>query len=179
MEIRNPKYRQDFFDGVIEGEGVQSYKKLYKDIAFEYESKDETLTEDTEMYQVYSFDEGGKNTLLWGLTIIHPITVNGECNLTRGHFHCDRTEPEIYFGLGGLGLLLYMDESGECFAEEVSKGSIHYIHGEYAHRLINTGGVDFKIGACWRAAAGHDYEAIVNNHFPKRVYRLDGKIVVK
>lgn len=179
MDIRKPKYIQDFFDGVIAGEGVQSYKKLYKDIAFAYENKDETLASDTEMYEVYSFDEGGENTLLWGLTILHPITVKGECNLTRGHFHCDRTEPEIYFGLGGEGLLLYMDENGECFAEEVFKGSIHYIHGKYAHRLINTGNVDFKIGACWRTAAGHDYDAIEKKPFLKRVYRQAGEIIIK
>jgi glucose-6-phosphate isomerase, archaeal len=91
----------------------------------------------------------------------------------------DRTEPEIYFGLGGNGLLIYMDEKGECFAEKVCKGSIHYIHGEYAHRLINTGDIDFKVGAAWRKAAGHDYEAIENKNFPCRVYKIEGKIIVK
>lgn len=179
MEIRKPKYIQDFFYGVIEGENVKSYKKFYKDIAFAYESKDENLSDDTEMYEVYSFDEGGENTLLWGLTIMHPITVKGECNLTRGHFHCDRAEPEIYFGLGGQGLLLYMDENGECFGEEVFKGSIHYICGKYAHRLINTGEIDFKVGACWRTVAGHDYDSIEKKPFPRRVYKVDGKIIVK
>ncbi|MGG7078227.1 glucose-6-phosphate isomerase family protein [Clostridium sardiniense] len=179
MEIREPKYSHDFFNGVITGNGVQAYKKLYKDISFAYESKDEDLDENTEMYEVYHFDEGGENTLLWGLTIVHPITVNGECNLTRGHFHKDRTEPEIYFGLGGEGLLMYMDEAGNSFCEKVYKGSIHYIHGNYAHRLINTGDIDFKIGACWRSVAGHDYKAIENNPFPKKVYKIENKITFK
>ena len=179
MEIREPKYLHDFFNGVITGNGVQSYKKLYKDISFAYESKDENLDENTEMYEVYHFDEGGENTLLWGLTILHPITVNGECNLTRGHFHKDRTEPEIYFGLGGEGLLMYMDEEGNSFCEKVYKGSIHYIHGNYAHRLINTGNRDFKVGACWRSAAGHDYKSIEDKSFPKKVYKVENKIVFK
>ncbi|GAA0731619.1 glucose-6-phosphate isomerase family protein [Clostridium oceanicum] len=179
MKIIEAKYNQDFFNGVIEGENVKSYRKLYKDIAFAYNSKDENLSDDTEMYRVYSFDEGGDNTILWGLTILHPVTVSGECNLTRGHFHQDRTEPEIYFGLGGEGLLLYMDSKGECFAQKVAKGSVHYIHGEYAHRLVNTGNEDLKVGAAWRKAAGHDYEAIEKNNFPYRIYKIDGNIVIK
>lgn len=179
MEIRKPKYTQDFFNGIIEGGGVQSYKKLYKDISFAYENKDENLSDNTVMYEVYSFDEGGENTLLWGLTILHPVTVAGECNLTRGHFHCDRTEPEIYFGLGGQGLLIYMDENGKCFGEEVFKGSIHYIHGDYAHRLINIGDIDLRVGACWRLAAGHNYADIEKKPFPMRVYKIQGKVIIK
>ncbi|MDZ7542503.1 glucose-6-phosphate isomerase, partial [Clostridium perfringens] len=41
MEIRRPKYIHDFYNGIIEGEGVQSYGKVYKDIAFAYENNDE------------------------------------------------------------------------------------------------------------------------------------------
>lgn len=179
MEIRKSKYIHDFYNGIIEGDGVQSYGKVYKDIAFAYENKDEKISCDTEMYKVYHFDEGGENALLWGLTLLHPILVNGECNFTRGHFHSDRTEPEIYFGLGGDGLLLYMDDNNECFAEEVFKGSVHYINGKYAHRLINTGDVDLKVGACWRKVAGHDYVSTDKNIFPKRIYKIDGEIKIK
>lgn len=179
MKIKEAKYNQDFFNGVINGENIESYKKLYKDISFAYDSEDETLDDNTEMYKVYSFDEGGENTILWGLTILHPITVAGECNLTRGHFHMDRSEPEIYFGLSGNGLLMYMDDDGECFAEKVSNGSIHYIDGKYAHRLINTGDIDFRVGAVWRKVAGHDYNAIENKNFPYRVYKINGEIIVR
>lgn len=179
MEIKKPKFIHDFLNGVIEGQGVESYKKLYKDISFAYESFDKTLDPNSEMYEVYHFNEGGENTILWGLTILHPITVNGECNLTRGHFHEDRTEPEIYFGLGGQGLLMYMDENGDSFCEEVFKNSLHYIKGNYAHRLINTGDEDLKVGACWREAAGHDYKAIEEKPFKNRIYKIDGKVVVK
>lgn len=179
MKIVEPRYIHNFYDGVIEGENVQHYKKYYNEIDFAYADKDETLDENTLMYEVYSFNEGGDNTLLWGLTMMYPVTVNGECNLTRGHFHLDRSEPEIYFGCGGEGLLLYMKEDGEIFAEKVFKGSVHYIHGEYAHRLINTGDEVFKVGACWREVAGHDYKAIEEKPFVNRVYKEDGKIVIK
>lgn len=179
MEIRDAKYMQDFFDGVIVGDNVESYKKLYKDISFAYESKDESLSLNTEMYEVYHFNEGGENTLLWGLTILHPVRVNGECNITRGHFHENRCEPEIYFGLGGEGLLMLMDENGDSFCEKVMNGSVHYIHGNYAHRLINIGEVDLRVGACWRECAGHDYKAIEDKPFPKRVYKVNNDIVFK
>ncbi|PRR83605.1 glucose-6-phosphate isomerase family protein [Clostridium vincentii] len=179
MEIREPKYTHDFFNGVINGENVESYKKTYKDISFAYADVDKGLALDTEMYEVYFFNCGGENTLLWGLTILHPITVNEECNLTRGHFHLDRTEPELYFGLGGQGLLMYMDEDGNSFCEKVFKGSVHYIHGNYAHRLINTGDIDFKVGACWRDVAGHDYKAIENKPFPKRVYKINNETIFR
>lgn len=176
MKIKAPKYMHDFFNGVITGENVESYKKKYCEIDSIYKSRDNNLDPDEIMYEVYSFDEGGENTLLWGLTCMHPITINGECNMTRGHFHSDKTEPEIYFGCTGYGLLLYMTEDGEIFAEEVSPGSIHYIHGQYAHRLINTGDEVFKVGACWRRLAGHDYESIEKKPFSKRVYKTDEKI---
>ena len=177
MEIREPNFTQDFFVGVIYGERVESYKKLYKDMEFAYKEIDENLDKETEMYELYYFNAGEENTLLWGLTVLHPVKVKGECNLTRGHYHKDRSEPEIYFCLGGEGLLLYMGEDGEVFSEKVFKGSIHYIYGNYAHRLINTGEVDLKVGACWRELAGHDYESIEKKTFPIRIYK-DGKNII-
>jgi glucose-6-phosphate isomerase len=178
MEIRKPKNIQAFLTGVIEGEQVSHYIKPYKDVAQIYKNKDEHLPLDTTMYEVYSLFDQEDKSLLWGLTIMHPITVVQECNMTRGHYHSDQNQPEIYFGLAGRGFLLYMREE-ELFAEEVFEGSIHYIDGKYAHRLINTGSTDFKVGACWSKLAGHDYKAIEEKPFPVRVYKKDGKIVLE
>lgn len=117
--------------------------------------------------------------LLWGLTILEPLCVSGECNMTRGHFHQDRNCAEYYFGLGGNGLLLLMDEEGTCHAEKVFKGSLHHISGKLAHRLINTGDEQLKVGACWSPAAGHDYEAIEKREFSYRVFKEDNEIICK
>lgn len=179
MKILEPKYTHDLYNGIMSGDNVQHDKKYYKEIDFIYENKDNSLDPDTLMYEVYSINEGGENALLMGMTVMYPVTVCGECNLTRGHFHLDRTEPEIYFGCGGEGLLIYMKEDGEIFAEKVFKGSIHYIHGEYAHRLVNTGDEVFKVGAFWRELAGHDYQAIEDKPFTYKVYKENGKIVIK
>jgi len=172
MEVRQTKIHHDFLDGVITGEQVSHYKKTYNDVKSLYEMTDESISPDELMYEVFSYEgDTAEDTLCWGLTILYPITVVGECNMTRGHFHLDRTKPEIYVGFGGAGLLMYMDESGATFAEEVSKGSVHYIRGEYAHRLVNTGDTPLKVGACWGKNAGHDYEAIEKKSFSERIYK--------
>lgn len=179
MEIKEAKYFQDFRNATLQGKEVKKSRKNYHEISYAYQNIDVNLAEDTEMYEVYHFDEGGENTLLWGISILHALTVEGECNMTRGHYHEDSSQPEIYYGLGGEGLLLFMDKNNECFAEKVSYGSVHYIHGNYAHRLINTGNDDLKVGAVWGKAAGHNYESVEKAPFPYRVFKLDNKIVVK
>ncbi len=135
------------------------------------------------MYEVYSYEraqKGKSGDLLWGISVLHPVTVNGECCMTRGHWHVDRNCAEFYHGLTGHGLLLFMDENGECFAEEVYPGSLHYIDGKYAHRLINTSDhEDLKVCACWPVTAGHDYAATQQQPFTVRVFRENGQIICR
>lgn len=178
MKILEPKYYYNFYDGVLKGKNVQHYKKYYKDIDFAYESKDITLPKNTLMYEVFSISKEEDNTLFCGLTLMYPVMVNGECNLTRGHYHLDRSEPEVYFGCEGEGLLLFMKDN-EVFAEKVYKGSVHYINGQYAHRLVNTGSTVFKVGACWKEKAGHNYEEIERLPFPVRIFKKENKIEIK
>ena len=177
MEILKPRIRQDFCDGAMEGEAAVSYSKTYGEVRAHYAEADRTLPPETLMYRVTTFrGEDSPEALLWALTVLEPVLVAGECNMTRGHFHQDRAEPEIYFGCGGTGLLLLMDQERKVWAEEVSQGSVHYIRGTWAHRLINTGDTPFKVGCCWKEKAGHDYAAIEEAPFPVRVYRRNGKL---
>lgn len=163
-----------FFDwkGTIQGDQVKSSQKQYKDIAHIYKENDPSLSEDTVMYTVYSVDEPPiPGHLLWGLSILHPVYVNGECNMTRGHFHQDRQCQEYYWCMEGEGLLLMMDEEGECWVEEMKEGTLHKIDGNIAHRLVNTGDTDLAVVACWPSTSGHDYEAIEKKPFPIRVFK--------
>lgn len=171
MVIKEPKYKHDFFNGIIEGENVRHYVKKYEDVFQIYNKNDKNICKEKIMYEVYTIKDNEKASLLWGLTIIKPIVICGEFNMTRGHFHVNKEEAEIYFGLSGKGLLLLMDEKGECYAESVYKGSIHYIDGKYAHRLINSSEEILKVGACWNERAGHDYTAIEKNGFTERVFK--------
>ncbi len=179
MKIRDPKAYQDFLNGVIEGETIEKLTKVFKDAKHFYDNGECDLSDDALMYEVYIYANNDPKiigNMSWGLTVMQPVLVNNECNVTRGHFHEDLNCSEIYVGFAGEGLLILMDENNECYAEKVSVGSIHYINGKLAHRLINTGDSEFKVGCCWNTTAGHDYERIENNPFTYRVFKNDGKI---
>lgn len=181
MKIIEPQVIHRMYEGVIEGKKVKVYEKRFSQIKRIYENA-EGVDEDTLMYRVYSYEEVDAvvpGELFWGLTILEPVLVNGECNMTRGHFHQDRNCAEYYFCLGGEGVLLLMDEEGRCHAEKMFQGSLHHISGKMAHRLINTGDVPLKTGACWSPSAGHDYDAIDRHEFPYRIVRKDRIVQAK
>lgn len=182
MEIKQASAHQDFLDGFIAGKDIVITKKHYKDCISLYKNLDENLNQDTLMYKVYSYSKGNSNqigNLNWGLTVMEPVLVNNECNITRGHFHEDLSCAEIYFCLHGEGLLLLMDENDNCFAEKMVQGSIHHIDGNLAHRLVNTGDEELQIGACWPTTAGHDYARIECNPFKVRIYKYNQEIKIE
>lgn len=177
MEVFEPKALHDIEHGVIEGKDVVCTKKYFHEIAYLYQNA--KIDGDPVVYDVYSYsqqDEHIKGNLNWGLTILKPIYIHDECNMTKGHFHVDRQCAEFYFGIEGEGLLLLMDEDGHTYAEKVFKGSLHHIDGHVAHRLVNIGDSDLKVGACWPTTAGHDYEAIQNREFGYRIFKRQGKL---
>jgi glucose-6-phosphate isomerase len=182
MKISKPMAQMNNLEGLLEGEGISHAAKLLKDISFIYENA-EGCDPETVMYEVCTCEraqKGKKGDLLWGLSILHPVRINGECCMTRGHWHVDRDCAEFYYGIKGRGLLLMMDEKGECFGEEVFPGSLHYIDGRYAHRLINTSAdEDLKVGACWPVTAGHDYAATEKQPFTVRVFLENGEVVCR
>ncbi len=55
-------------------------------------------------------------------------------------------------------------------------GSLHYIPGHTAHRVVNTGDQILKFGACWPSDAGHNYETITSQGFSARVKEIDNSI---
>lgn len=177
MKILEPQVLHHIYQGVVEGENVESYQKKYHEVSYLYQNPD--ILDDQVVYDVYSYTRGNPDIpghLYWGLTVLKPLLINNECNMTKGHFHEDRDCAEIYFGIQGEGLLLLMDESGQCWAEKIYEGSLHYIDGHIAHRLVNTGEEDLKVGACWPTTAGHDYQAIEDHPFPYRVLKRNGQI---
>ncbi|MFV0381833.1 MAG: glucose-6-phosphate isomerase family protein [Breznakia sp.] len=176
MDIYGPAIQHDFMNGILQGKEVEKYVKKYKDAKHFYKNVDVHLSEECILYEVYSFKRGGNEVgnLNWGLTLLKPMNILGECNMTRGHFHKDLNSAELYFGFAGKGLLLLMDDKGVCYSEKVFPGSIHHINGRLAHRLINIGETDMKVGACWPVQSGHDYERIEKFPFRVRVFK-DGE----
>lgn len=175
MKVIEPSVIHHIQDGVLEGKDVESYTKRYHEVNCLYKKLRE---DDPIVYEVYSYSKGKDvlGNLNWGLTVLKPVYSHDECNMTKGHFHEDKDCAEIYFGIAGEGLLLLMNENGETWAEKVYEGSLHHIDGTIAHRLVNIGDVDLKVGACWPTSAGHDYAAIEAKEFGYRIYKKNGQI---
>lgn len=176
MKIIDSNIHHDYLDGVIYGDDVEKSVKIYDCAKSFYKSVDTNLDLDSILYEVYTISKGQLN---YGLTVMKPVLVNGECNMTRGHFHENLDCDEIYCCMHGSGLLLLMDEEGCCHAEKMSVGSVHYINGHYAHRLINVGEDELKMQCIWPSGAGNDYKRIEKHPFPVRVFKRDGKIIVE
>lgn len=180
MKILEPRVYQKMPKEVLRGEKVKSYKKYLKQIKNIYKYGDKSnLDPDTVVYEVYSYTEGAEEkegNLFWGLTVMKPVYINGECNMTRGHFHENINCAEFYFGLQGEGLLLLMNQKGETWAEKIYEGSIHHIDGKIAHRIVNTCDEELMVGACWPTSAGHNYKEIEDKDFGYRVFKNDGQV---
>ncbi|MDR1795435.1 MAG: cupin domain-containing protein [Erysipelotrichaceae bacterium] len=179
MEVLKPKFSLDTGKKILTGKQIQTAKKTYGEAKGFYKEIDSSLSQDTLMYEVFSYEEGDlkvSGNLFTGLTVLYPVLVKGECNMTRGHFHHNTNCAEIYGGLSGSGLLLLMDESHKTWAEEVFTGSIHYIDGRLAHRLINTGEEPLRVLCVWPTTAGHDYQRVEENPFGIRVFKSGGKV---
>ena len=95
--------------------------------------------------------------------------------MTKGHFHAKENRSEYYWGIEGAGLLLLMDKKRNTRAENMFPGSLHYIPGMTAHRVVNTGNCKLKFGACWPSDAGYNYETLFKEGFSKRVKRVNNK----
>jgi len=116
--------------------------------------------------------------LAFGCSIVYPGKVGNEYFMTKGHFHSKSDRAEFYWGVQGKGMLILMNRDRKTWAEEVYPGSLHYIGGEIAHRLANTGSENLVVGACWPSDAGHDYEEIATNRFSARLLEIDGNPVL-
>jgi glucose-6-phosphate isomerase len=116
--------------------------------------------------------------LFFGTSTIMPGKVGNEYFMTKGHFHAKSDRAEFYWGVQGKGMLLLMDRNRNTRAEEVIPGSLHYIPGETAHRLVNTGDENLVVGACWPSDAGYDYDEIAQHGFSARLFEKDGKPVL-
>jgi len=122
--------------------------------------------------------DGTPGGLFFGTTTIFPGKVSNEFFMTSGHFHAQSDRAEFYWGIEGKGMLLLMDRDRNTWAENIYPGSLHYIGGDIAHRLANTGNGNLIVGACWPSDAGHDYQEILRNGFSARLVEIDGKPVL-
>ena len=176
-DIKSPEL---FFSGkTLTGSNVSKVTRLIKDLEgiFLDEQVRKNKDQDSVAYEVcgyYPVAENTKGGLFWGVTHLYPGLIGNEFMMTKGHFHTDKDSAEYYWGIEGEGMLIMMNSDGDTWAEKMSPGSLHYIPGNTAHRVANTGSVVLSFGACWPSNAGHDYDSIKEHGFTKRLLNING-----
>jgi glucose-6-phosphate isomerase, archaeal len=163
----------------IHGEPVINQTRKLKDIQNIFKQQEFFKSMDMEQtaYSVQCWmpvTEGTEGGLFFGASTIYPGKVGKEYFMTKGHFHTISGRSEFYWGIKGDGVLILMDRKRHTWAERIHPGSIHYIGGDIAHRLANTGQEKLIVGACWPSDAGHDYDEIAVNGFSARLMDIEG-----
>jgi glucose-6-phosphate isomerase len=169
----------DWISGTISGEGIEESIKTLAQLQglFHDEAAWRSLDPGTEVYRVRFWKpvpEGTNGGLFWGATTIQPGRVGDEYFMTHGHFHTIRDRAEFYATVRGCGELLLMQENRETWSQAMTPGTVHYIPGYVAHRIVNTGTEPLITLASWPSDAGHDYGRIRTAGFGKRVVMRDG-----
>jgi glucose-6-phosphate isomerase, archaeal len=180
LEILKSPVEVSLKDFSLKGDNVIYQQRTIKDIAGIFLDQEAVtlVASETKVYIVQAWlpvPEGTPGGLSFGTSIIMPGKVGNEYFMTKGHFHAQSDRAEFYWGVAGKGMLILMDREGKTCAEEVYPGSLHYIGGDIAHRLANTGLENLIVGACWISDAGHDYETISLSGFSARMLEVAGK----
>lgn len=123
------------------------------------------------VYKVYKADvpliEG---ELLHCITVIEPGQIDGECYMTKGHYHQNESCAEIYVGMKGNGVLL-MQKDGETKTIDMKPNTVAYIPAGWGHRTINVSGEEpFVFFSIWPAQSGYNYQKAIDSPFLKRVF---------
>jgi glucose-6-phosphate isomerase len=172
----------DWCRGTMIGEPVQESFKTLHDLQriFRDSSALNNLGLSRAVYRVRWWSPASSGTeggLFWGLTLLQPGKVGDEYFMTHGHLHANRMCAEFYGTVSGSGMLIQMNTERRTWGEIMSPGSLHYVRGENAHRIANTGNIPLVVWACWPTDAGYDYDAIANQGFSARLVERDGKPV--
>lgn len=132
---------------------------------------------DPVLYKVYEIrrpEVAGE--LLHGASIVHPGRVGDEYYMTKGHFHAVLEAAEIYTCLQGQGMMVMETPEGDWAVEELRPGRTLYVPPRWAHRSVNTSPQeDLVTFFVYPGHAGHNYGAIEQRGFRKRVVERDGR----
>ena len=131
-------------------------------------------------YEVFSGPVPEKaGQLRYCISKLQPGLVGDECFMTKGHYHDVRETAEVYVCLRGRGCMLMKTPDGRCVAEEMTRGKLVYVPPGWAHRSVNTGDEPLISFCVYPGHAGHDYDDIEDEGFPKRVFKRNGRVVIE
>ena len=117
--------------------------------------------------------------MIYGLSKLQPGVVGDECFMTKGHYHTILETGEIYFCLDGEGYMLMKTQDGQVSAEKMIRGSLVYVPPYWGHRSVNTGNTPLTTLFIYPADAAHNYGDIIEEGFPKRIFKINGEIVIE
>jgi len=169
-------------DGALQVPGLKVSERKLGQLTgiFRDQQACQRLDPETLVYRVWSWEPvpaGTEGGLFWGLTEIEPGQVGNEYFMTRGHWHVIRNRSEFYGTVAGTGKLILQGRD-RTWSEDMTPGSLHYVAGEVAHRIVNTGDVPIRVIACWPSDAGHDYEIPGGRGFGARIVEQRGAAVI-
>lgn len=170
----------DWSTGEVSGADVETSSKTLGQLdgLFQNRAAWSRMDPETEVYRVRFWrpvPDGTPGGLFWGATVLQPGRVGDEYFMTHGHFHAIRDRAEFYATVQGRGAMLFMDEDRNTWSQWMEPGTVHYIPGKIAHRVVNTGELPLVFLASWPSDAGHDYARIRSSGFSKRMVERDGK----
>jgi glucose-6-phosphate isomerase len=175
------KSELDFQSGVFSPQRtlIQRHLSQMKTMYADQKAVEAILAEEGDrlIYEVYGTELPEKEGhILHCTTIIYPGRIGDEFHMTKGHYHAQRDQGEVYLGMSGQGYLVMQTEEGDVSTLEMVPGTAAYVPPYWAHRTVNTGNEPFVFFAAWAGEAGHDYGTIERDGFRKLIVQENGQI---
>ena len=107
-----------------------------------------------------STPDSDSGALTIGISVLQPGHIGEEFVMTRGHIHTQNSAAELYYCLGGRGVMLMDTVDGRSSAIEITPGVAVHVPGHWVHRSVNVGSEPFTTLFCYPSEAGQDYSII-------------------
>jgi len=177
--MASTQIKVDVQTGELSGDKIGGVTRTVDDLKglFRDEAARQALDPHTVVYRTQEFapvPAGQEGGLFWGTTFLEPGRVGDEYFMTKGHHHTQRSRAEFYLTVTGSGALILMDEKRHTVFAPMRPGTLHYIPGNTAHRVANTGDTVLAFLACWPSDSGHNYEIIASHGFSARLRDVGG-----
>jgi len=125
---------------------------------------------DVTVYEVFRTepdDQPSLSALCYASTVVYPGRIGDEHFMTRGHTHTNEEAPEVYLMVRGHGMMLLQTKDYQVQALTMTPGTVLYVPGATAHRLVNIGDEALVTFAVYALAAGLNYRPLELHGFKR------------
>lgn len=162
----------------LEGEDLDRTLIRYKDTDY-FWREDKNLDPETPIYEVVlKAGEPVEGHLNWGYICLYPGRVDDQYFCTRGHFNSNENAEEYLLCMQGDGLIMYMNEDGHVWCEQIEEGSLHHVKQGLAYRLINLGDEELLFSLCTPSNTTADTDHLKDRPFACHVYEDQGDMAI-